>query len=408
MADIHWDPFGTPEEENLLTAPAAPLPEAEGGDEAPIQLRRDDMDAIAEGVLKRLGEEKPWDQSPFTPPDVMWATPTCPLSDWKHVDCKLEMGRGIVYVVFNRPNENNSIQDTLGHALRDAIQGLHARPDIRVAVFTGEGRMYCSGGDPKAWQAQAAAAKGGAYTGDGTVGTRIPELPQDPAVSAHIQELGIRAFKAGAFPDGNIDYSRVVTAKNVNTWARLPQFSISLVNGSAMGGGVGWVCVCDYVIALRRAYLVLSEVKIGVIPATISPYVIAKCGVSNGKRFFCAADNIPATKCMEYGMVNEVVENMKEGHERVREWVKLISKCGPRAVEVGKQLCFSCAGQPLTDGLLNYTAQVMGQCLEGEEGQKGLEAQVKGGEPPWEEIGFDVWPTVGETIPGGKKKKQEA
>merc|ERR550525_292001 len=114
----------------------------------------------------------------------------------------------------------------------------------------------------------------------------------------------------------------------MNCHATVPQFSIALVNGSAMGGGVGWVCACDYVIAIRRAYLVLSEVKIGVIPATISPYVIAKLGVSNSKRFFCAADNIPATKAMEYGMVNEVVENMKEGHEKVRGLCKLISRCG--------------------------------------------------------------------------------
>merc|ERR1719497_247922 len=106
---------------------------------------------------------------------------------------------------------------------------------------------------------------------------------------------------------------RLVGAKSQNAIQLLPQFTICLANGSAMGGGIGVVCCCDYVIAVKKAYFVLSEVKIGVIPATISPYVIAKIGTSNAKRFFCEAENISASKAQEYGMVNEVVENMKEG-----------------------------------------------------------------------------------------------
>lgn len=407
MADIDWDPFGTPESEILLTAPAPPAPN-EGGAEQPQgdtqRIFKEDMEAVATAIMQRMKKDRPWDVMPFDAPDTLYGDITCPLDDWRHVDVKCELGRGIAYIIFNRPNENNSIQETLSHGLQDALLGLHKSPHIRVGVFTGEGRMFCAGGDPKAWQAQASSAKSGVYTGDGTVGTRIERGPTSPEVDYHLQELGYRALKAGAFPDGNVDISRLGAAKTMSAFAKLPQFTIALVNGSAMGGGVGYVCCCDYVVALRRAYLVLSEVKIGVIPATISPYVIAKIGVSNGKRFFCAADNIPAQRATQYGMVNEVVENMKEGHERIRELCKLMSKCGPRAVDLSKRLCMSCAGQPITQSLLNYTVRVQTDAALSEEGILGQQALSKGEEAPWGEIGYDVWPTVGETIPGAKKK----
>merc|ERR1711966_562524 len=91
-----------------------------------------------------------------------------------------------------------------------------------------------------------------------------------------------------------------------------------------MGGGVGIACMCDYVIAVKKAYFVVSEVRIGVIPATISPYVTAKIGASNAKRMFNTAENMKADRAKEIGIVNEVVENMKEGHVRVKELAKVM------------------------------------------------------------------------------------
>merc|ERR1719469_1594500 len=165
-------------------------------------------------------------------------------------------------------------------------------------------------------------------------------------------------MKAGAFPDGNVDLGRVIGAKQQLAMQLLPQFTICLANGSAMGGGVGLVCCCDYVIAVKKAYFVLSEVKIGVIPATISPYVIAKIGTSNAKRFFCAAENLSAQRAKDYGIVDEVVDNMKEGHKRIQEIVKLISECGPRAVESYKQIIAGTSGVPFSKALDHYTCRM--------------------------------------------------
>merc|ERR1719356_1842023 len=153
-----------------------------------------------------------------------------------------------------------------------------------------------------------------------------------------------RCYHADGFKYGPVSHGQLSAAKQWHTWYTVPQFSICLVNGSAMGGGVGCICCCDYVIAVKRAYFVLSEVKIGVIPATISPYVIQKIGVSNAKRFFCAAENLSAMRAKDYGIVNEVVENMREGHQKVQELVKAISRCGPRAVQVCKEMVVALSG----------------------------------------------------------------
>merc|ERR1719356_2243497 len=105
-----------------------------------------------------------------------------------------------------------------------------------------------------------------------------------------------RCYHADGFKYGPVSHGQLSAAKQWDTWAKLPQFTICLVNGSAMGGGVGCVCCCDYVIAVKKAYFVLSEVKIGVIPATISPYVIAKIGIANSKKLFCCAENYNAER----------------------------------------------------------------------------------------------------------------
>lgn len=366
-------------------------------------MEKEDICYVTDAVLRRLRAEKPWERPLDPAPDLGWHMPACTLADWRHKDVKVEVGNGIAMVIYNRPNENNSLQDTINFGTNDALFGLHARKDIRVAVFTGEGRMYCAGGDPKSWQANSARLRGEVIEGDGTVANRCVEyVPPSQEVMDACNGLQMRAYYADAHRYGPISLGQLCAAKQWHTWYTLPQFTICLVNGSAMGGGVGCVCCCDYVIAVKKAYFVLSEVKIGVIPATISPYVIAKIGTSNAKRFFCAAENLTAQRAKEYGIVDEVVENMKEGHARIQEIVKLISACGPRAVEGYKQIICGTSGVPFCKALVHYTSRMQALAADGEEVREGLAAEAAGKPPPWAEkpIGFDEWPMVG--VGGGK------
>jgi methylglutaconyl-CoA hydratase len=299
------------------------------------------------------------------------------------------------------------MQDTLGAGINDAILALHARTDIRICVWTGEGRMYCAGGDPKAWQAQAAAADGGEYTGDGTVGVRVPMKPPSPEVSMHLNEVGQKALQSGAFPDGVVNIGRIQAAKQWHTWALLPQFSICLANGSAMGGGVGCVACCDYVISVKKAYFVLSEVKIGVIPATISPYVIAKIGISNSKKLFCCAENLTAEGAKAIGLVQEVVDTMNIGHKRIQDICKVMTECGANAVVTSKRMLTCINGAVLGEQLAYYTCGVQSESLMTEDYKLGTTAKVTGKKPPWcaSPMGYPEgeWPDNAVGLGKGKK-----
>jgi len=397
-----WDPFAAdePAPAPKPAAAAATTVTASGGI---ASLEKEDIDEISDEIIKRMKAQKPWD-APLNPaPDTTWHEQVCTLDDWRHVDVQMKVGRGIAMVVYNRPEQNNSLQDTMGFGTNDALYALHARPDVRVAVFTGEGRMYCAGGDPKSWQANAARLRGEVIVGDGTVANRVVEArPFGEEVGKSVMGLMDRAYKAGASKRGQVSLGQLCTAKQWHTWYTLPQFTICLVNGSAMGGGVGCVCCCDYVIAVKRAFFVLSEVKIGVIPATISPYVIAKIGASNAKRFFCAAENLSALKAKDYGIVDEVVENMKEGHERIQEIVKLISQCGPRAVAGYKEIVLGTSGVPFGKALTHYTCRKQSAAADGPELKAGMAAEKAGAKPAWEaeDISFPQgWPMVGVVEP---------
>ena len=90
------------------------------------------------------------------------------------------------------------------------------------------------------------------------------------------------------------------------------RYTVALVNGSAMGGGFGFLCCCDCVIAKKTAFFALSEVKLGVIPATISPYVLAKIGPGNARRLFMTGETVNGDKGMSIGLVQEVVATNEE------------------------------------------------------------------------------------------------
>lgn len=408
--DDDWDPFAVADADTTGQTPeeaAKELAQERAADKpAGVRILPEDIDWICNQTVEHLHRERPWARATAVEPDILWHTPTYDCENWGHHDVLMQVGNGIAYVIFNRPEENNTMQDTLGAGINDALMALHARPDIRLAVWTGEGRMYCAGGDPKGWQALAAAANaGGEYTGDGTVGVRVPMKPPSDETNMHLNDLAERAFKAGAFPDGNVNIGRLQAAKQWHTWAMLPQFTICLLNGSAMGGGVGCVCCCDYVISVKKAYLVLSEVKIGVIPATISPYVIAKIGIANSKRLFCCAENLTAERAKSIGMVQEVVETMRLGHDRVKEIADMIAECGPNAVVASKRIITNVNGAILSEAVAQMTCGVQTTAAESEEYRHGLLFEQSGTLPPWKlsPMGYEKWPDNAVGLGKGKK-----
>lgn len=254
---------------------------------------------------------------------------------------KFEVGTGVAQITFTRPQENNCLSAGLTAGLTAAAQTLHARRDIRIVFMTAEGRNFCAGGDPKGFQA------------------------------------------AAKMTDEDNLASAVSFAKFLYSIQTVPQFLVGLIQGSCYGGGVGIVAVCDMVIAVSSARFTLSEVKLGVIPATISPYVVAKLGVANSKRLFCTAEAPSAAQAKEYGLVQEVVANVSEFDTWKRKLIDQIKMCAPNAVAASKALVMGVANQAVTEELMVYTANELAKVRSGPEADAGMAALLAKKDPYW-------------------------
>merc|ERR1711865_711095 len=122
-----------------------------------------------------------------------------------------------------------------------------------------------------------------------------------------------------------------------------------------MGGGIGLLAVCDLVCAVRAARFTVSEVKLGACPVTIAPFVTQKVGVTNALRMLCTAENLTADKCLEMGLLNEVVEVEADFSGIVAEVCEKISLCAPVASCKAKRLAQNVAHQPLTLSVMEWT-----------------------------------------------------
>lgn len=334
-----------------------------------LEVRVEDIERTLKKISTDLNEQKPWQSFPDLKPDLTWWTPTCTSKDWKHKDVGFEVADGIAYVTFKRGSDNNAIIDSVVSALNDALFELHSRKgDIRVVVFTGEGKMYCSGEDRS-----------------GKTGNTIDLKKNTPEVDASLNELAKRAQEAGAFPENTeVDMKMLKLAKTFQVWAMLPQFSICLANGSAMGMGVGCACACDMTIAMKDSFFCVSEVRVGNVPALIAPYIIMKVGAGYAKRLMSTAENLSATEAKAMNLINEVVDNVKAGHELIKQVCEQVTQCGPETVDATKNYIYSVAGKPVNDNLMAYTCAILQRFVNSKEGQAGLAAFQADEPKPWE------------------------
>merc|ERR1712048_307660 len=123
-----------------------------------------------------------------------------------------------------------------------------------------------------------------------------------------------------------------------------------------MGGGVGLLCCCDMVVAVRTAHATLSEVKLGVIPAVISPHVIRAIGVANAKRLFCTAESCSAQVAMEMGLLQRTVSDASEFPSVIKEVAERIQQCAPSALAATKRLMLDTLFQHASDPMLGYVS----------------------------------------------------
>ena len=165
----------------------------------------------------------------------------------------------------------------------------------------------------------------------------------------------------------------------------LPGPVIAKVNGATLGGGTGLICACDYVLAAKSAKMGFTEVKLGLVPAVISPFVMAKIGESNARAYFLSGEIFTSEKGQELGMVHKVtpLDNLNDETEKV---VRNFLLAGPQAAREAKALVRNVMQKKTAkeaEKITAYTCQTIARIRTGEEGQEGMTALLDKRKPNW-------------------------
>jgi len=177
----------------------------------------------------------------------------------------------------------------------------------------------------------------------------------------------------------NIDDAGVL-ATLMNKIANCTKPTIALVQGAAFGGAVGLVACCDIAIANERASFCLSEVKIGLIPAVISPYVVAAMGKRQAQRYFLTAERFKAPAALKFGLIHEISDDLESAAAPI---IESLLQNSPSAMSQAKSLIDFVANQPIDDKLIDGTSERIAAIRVSEEGQEGLSSFLEKRMPAW-------------------------
>lgn len=249
--------------------------------------------------------------------------------------------RGRATVTMNRPELHNAFDDAVISDLTDALRQLDDDPDVRVVMLAASGRSFSSGADLN-WMRRMAD-----YSRE-----------QNLADAEGLAEL-------------------------MRTLDTLSKPTIALVQGAAYGGGVGLVACCDIAIATGRASFCLSEVRLGLLPAVISPYVVAAIGSRAARRYFLSAETFDASEACRLGLVHQIVADDHELAAAAERMVARLLANGPGAMAAAKNLIAAVAGRHVDDALIADTAGRIADQRSSPEGREGLSAFLEKRRPSW-------------------------
>lgn len=249
----------------------------------------------------------------------------------------LETKDGVRFVTLNRPDRHNAFDDGLIAQLTSAFR---EAGDARAVVLQSTGKSFSAGGD-LAWMKRMAA------------NTPDENLADALALSGLMEAIDT-----------------------------CPLPVIGMVQGAAYGGGVGLVACCDLVVAAEAATFCLSEVKLGLIPAAISPYVVRAMGGRAARRYAITAEVFTAATALSCGLVHEVTA--ADQMEAVRDaWLSKLLGNGPKAMAAAKALIRRATDDPLDDDLRAWTAGQIAGIRASDEGKEGVSAFLDKRKPSW-------------------------
>jgi methylglutaconyl-CoA hydratase len=247
---------------------------------------------------------------------------------------------GNATVALNRPEVHNAFDPEMGVELIHALKALEANPKVRAVVLMGQGKSFSAGADIE-----------------------------------HMK-------KSAAFSKEQNRKAALASAQMFHTLHTLKKPTIARVHGAVRGGGVGLVAACDIAIGSRDATFRLSEVRLGIIPAMISPYVVAAIGERHARRYFISGEEFDAAEAFRIGLLHDIVE-LVNLNARIGEMLSQVYCGGPHAIVAAKRQIDVVAHAGITEAAVAATADAIADIRATSEAQEGLTAFLEKRKAAW-------------------------
>ncbi len=257
----------------------------------------------------------------------------------KYNTIAVETKNSVLWCTLNRPAVRNAFNPEMIAELTAFASEIP--DDIRAVVLCGEGPAFCAGADLN-WMKQSLQLN------------KSENLKDAQRLAAMLQTLD-----------------------------QIPVPVIGTIHGTAMGGGIGLVAVCDFAIATEGTYFSFSEVKLGILPACIAPCVIRKIGPGQARALFMTADRFSATRAQEIGLIHQLAVDQDEAIRIVEAKLLQILECGPQALRLAKKLILDLLWSANAQAQLQMAADLLATVRVSEEGQEGLRAFLEKRKPDW-------------------------
>jgi len=270
---------------------------------------------------------------------------------------EIERQGPIGLITMNRPERHNAFDDVLIGQLTEAFRSMEAEDGIRVIVLSATGKSFSAGADLH-WMKRMA-------------GFSMDENRRDA--------MGLAAL--------------------MRTIAHLRKPTVARVQGAALGGGVGLVACCDIAVATQAATFALTEAKLGLVPAVISPYVVAAIGERAARRYFLTAERFEAAEAWRLGLIHEIAADEGDLDDKLGAIIDALLACSPAAQKEAKDLIRAVASRAVTSELIQDTAERIARMRSSPEGREGVAAFLDKRRASW--VPPDPQPEIPPELPPG-------
>ena len=248
---------------------------------------------------------------------------------------------GVATVTIDRPQRRNAFDALTIEGLTEVFETLHGADHVRLVFLRGAGPAFCAGGDFE-WTAQAT------------------QLAED---------------------DNRAD--AMTLAVMFKKLADIPAVTVALVHGAAFGGGAGLVAACDYAVAVKGARFAFSEVKVGLTPSVVAPYIVEAIGPRAARALFVTGRSFEAEEALRIGLVQELAEDALGLEAAAQRLTEEVMAAAPRAVVEARRLVGDVWGRPIDHALMEETARGLAQRRVSDEAREGIAAFLAKRRPSW-------------------------